>query len=187
MSLFSRLRTLRSMLRVAGVRAAGAQLEHDVFIGPGCDLCPGLEPARRGLIRIAAGATLVQNVVLHPYGGHVFIGARVHLGPGVVVYGHGGVDIGEDCLIGMHCQIVSSNHALPPAGQCIRWQPDEKRPTRIGRDVWLGAGVTVLGGVTLGDGCIVGAGAVVTRDVPAGAIVAGVPAKIIGHRPGTTP
>ena len=56
-------------------------------------------------------------------------------------------------------------------------------PTKIGRDVWIGANAVILGGVTIGDGAVVAAGAVVTKDVEAGAIVAGVPAKVVKRRP----
>ncbi|HRG56881.1 MAG TPA: acyltransferase, partial [Lacunisphaera sp.] len=115
-------------------------------------------------------------------GGSIRLGRDVFLGPHAVIYGHGGVEIGDACLIAMHCRIVSSNHAVPPLGTDIRSQPDVLLPTKIGRDVWLGAGVTVLGGVTIGDGCIVGAGAVVTKNLPPGSISHGVPAKVVGWR-----
>jgi acetyltransferase-like isoleucine patch superfamily enzyme len=111
----------------------------------------------------------------------------VHREEGALIYGHGGVTIGEGALLAMHCRILSSNHTVAPAGTPIRSQPDVLLPTKIGRDVWLGAGVTVLGGVTLGDGCIVGAGAVVTKDLPPGAIAHGVPAVIQGWRAGVAP
>jgi acetyltransferase-like isoleucine patch superfamily enzyme len=106
----------------------------------------------------------------------------VFIGPQVVIYGHGGVEIGDDTLISMHCCILSSNHTVPAAAKKIRDQPDLLLPTKIGRDVWLGAGVKVLGGVTIGDGCVVGAGAVVTRDLPPYSIAMGVPARVTGRR-----
>ncbi|MCC6416505.1 MAG: acyltransferase [Opitutaceae bacterium] len=125
---------------------------------------------------------LSNACLLYPYGGHIQLAHRIFIGPGAIIYGHGGVEVGDHTLISMHCRILSSNHAMPPLGTIIRLQPDELRPTKIGRDVWLGAGVTVLGGVTIGDGCIVGAGAVVTKDLPPGAIAYGVPASMHGWR-----
>lgn len=107
---------------------------------------------------------------------------NVFIGPYVVIYGHGGVVIGSNTLLSMHCRILSSNHTVPPPGTLIRSQPDILLPTRIGNDVWLGAGVTVLGGVTIDDGCVVGAGAVVTRDLPPNSIALGVPARVVGSR-----
>jgi acetyltransferase-like isoleucine patch superfamily enzyme len=139
-----------------------------------------------GTISCGTGAWIEQGVVLHTYGGNIRLGRNIFLGPHVVIYGHGGVEIGDDTLIAVHCRIVSSNHTVPAIGHDIRAQPDRLLPVKIGRDVWLGAGVTVLGGVTIGDGCVVGAGAVVTKDLPPGAIARGVPATVQGWRDGAT-
>lgn len=68
-------------------------------------------------------------------------------------------------------------------GRSFREQPRRERDVVIGNDVWLGARVVVTAGVTIGDGCIVGAGAVVTKDLPANCIAAGVPARVIAQRP----
>lgn len=137
---------------------------------------------QKGVIAIGDESWLEENVLLDAFGGRVEIRAGTFLGPGVVIYGHGGVSIGEHCLIAMHCRILSSNHSVPPMGTDIRSQADLLLPTAIGRDVWLGAGVTVVGGVTIGDGCVVGAGAVVTKNLPPGAIAYGVPAAIHSYR-----
>lgn len=87
----------------------------------------------------------------------------------------GGIYIGDGAQLGHHATIVTLNHDFDP----------EKRgdlhpaPVHIGRRVWLGANVTVLPGVSIGDGAIIAAGAVVTKDVPANTIAAGVPAKVV--------
>lgn len=181
--LLERLDRLRSQAAVMLARASGVSVAEGVRLGPGADLRLGWDLSRRGVLALDRGTHLSDGVVLHPYGGSIRIGANVHLGPYTVIYGHGGVEIGDDCLVAMHCRILSSEHDLPPVGMEIRSRPDVLKPTRLGRDVWIGAGVTVLGGVTLGDGCVVGAGAVVTRDIPPGAISVGVPARVVGRRP----
>lgn len=158
-------------------------LHRGVTLGPGGDIGRGVivEPGA-GRITIGPDCSLGAGVVLAAYGGHIELARWIFLGPYTVIYGHAGVSIGEGTLVAMHCRILSSNHTVAPLGTPIRSLPDVLLPTSIGRDVWLGAGVTVLGGVTIGDGCIVGAGAVVTRDLPPGSIAHGVPAVIKGRR-----
>jgi len=180
------IKSLLLAVRRQQLQLTGAVIAPPKALAAGISCRPGFGPKGRGRIEIAAAACIDANVILHGYGGSILIGRDAFLGPHTVIYGHGGVEIGDACLIAMHCRIVSSNHAIPPMGTDIRDCPDELRPTRIGRDVWLGAGVTVLGGVIIGDGCIVGAGAVVAKDLPPGSIALGVPARVVGHRPGTS-
>jgi acetyltransferase-like isoleucine patch superfamily enzyme len=162
------------MARRALLKLRGVAVDRHCTIGPNCwvDLGPD------GRISIGRHCELQHGVTLHAYGGRISIADNVFIGPQVVIYGHGSVDIGQDALIAMHCRILSSNHTIPAAGVTIRSCPDIRLPTRIGRDVWLGAGVTVLGGVTIGDGCIVGAGSLVASDIPTNTISFGVPATV---------
>lgn len=182
--LLEHFRRVASAGRRALAATTGVQIGRGCKLGRGCDINLGFASPRRGRIELGDECELNAGVILHPYGGAIRLGRKIFVGPRTVIYGHGGVEIGEGALIAMDCHILSSNHAVPPFGTLIRSQPDVLRPTVIGRDVWLGAGVTVLGGVTVGDGCIVGAGAVVTKDLPAGAIAHGVPATVQGWREG---
>ena len=161
---------------------SGAEVGAGVYIGPTTEVSIGLTPSRRGMVILGDRTRIDRGVLLHPYGGRIETGIDVYIGPYTTVYGHGGVFIGKDTLVSMHCRILSSNHAVPPCGTIIRSRPDDLRPTSIGCDVWLGAGVTVLGGVIIGDGCVVGAGAVVAKGLSSGAIAMGVPARIVGQR-----
>jgi len=102
--------------------------------------------------------------------------------------------IGRYCSIGYHCQIGLPEHSLDGLSTSPRVYNDPKintarkkhgefaNPPQIGNDVWIGSLAVVLQGVTIGDGAVVAAGAVVTKDVPPYAIVAGVPARILRKR-----
>ena len=180
--LLGHARIWASRTRILLARATGVEIGSGCMLGAGCDVQLGAASARCGRVVIGPDCTLEQGVIVHPYGGSVIFGRSVYLGPGVVVFGHGGVNIGDHSLIAMHCRIVSSNHAVPPPGTPIRTMADVPKATCVGRDVWLGAGVTVLAGVTIGDGCIVSAGAVVTHDLPANSIAMGVPARVARQR-----
>ena len=176
------LRTAARRLRVCWWRWRGIDLPPTTRLDAGVDFARGIAQSRPGKISTGPDCHFSQGVIVHAYGGCVTLGANVYLGPYSVLYGHGGLEIGDHTLLSMHCSVLSSNHAIPPPGVVIRSQPDVPLPTKIGRDVWLGAGVTVLGGVTIGDGCIVGAGAVVAHDLPPNSIAIGVPARVVRQR-----
>ncbi len=161
----------------------GLRLDRSCYVGPDVSLGPD-HLAVRGTVEVGQACDLNQGLELNPFGGSIRLADRVWLGPYVVIYGHGGVEIGEETLGSMHVAILSSNHAIPPIGKLIRSAADQLLPTKIGRDVWIGANAVILGGVTIGDGAVVAAGAVVTKDVEAGAIVVGNPAREIRKRKG---
>ena len=176
-------RSLRSAFRRTPHYWRGIEVDRTCALGPHLWLRRGFSKGHKGRIKLGPRCQLDSGTVIEAFGGSVVLGENVFIGPHAVIYGHGGVEIGDDTLVSMHCRILSSNHTIPVVERRIRWEPDLLLPTKIGRDVWLGAGVTVLGGVTIGDGCVVGAGAVVTRDLPPYSIAWGVPARVTGQRP----
>lgn len=91
------------------------------------------------------------------------------------------IEIGEDCMIGPFCYITDHDHGVDVDSR-IADQPLVGQPTRIGRDVWIGAGAVILKGVSVGDRAVIAAGAVVTKSVEPRATVAGVPARPIARR-----
>ncbi|TDC01827.1 acyltransferase [Micromonospora fluostatini] len=120
----------------------------------------------------------------NPYNAHAWIvgepviGAGTWIGAFTVIDGSGGLTIGAGCDISSGAQIYTHSSVR----RCVsgRAYPQvDRAPVTIGDRVFIGANATVLMGVTIGDGAVVGAGAVVTRDVPAGTVVAGVPARVV--------
>ena len=179
----NRVLWLGGVMRVGLAKAGGISIGPHARIAPMTLLTPGFR-GKSGRLCLGANIVIEHGVVLNAFGGAILTGKNVFIGPYVVIYGHGGVTIGNDCLIGAHSRILSSNHDVPPMSVTIRSRDDILASTTIGRDVWLGAGVTVLAGVTIGDGCVIGAGAVVADNLPAGAIAVGAPARITRFRDG---
>ncbi len=134
----------------------------------------------RALLSRLTGRTVDNTVAVFPpfyseFGKNLTLGKGVFINFGCRFQDTGGITIGNGTLIGHGSTLTTLNHEVDPSRRANMLPA----PVVIGRNVWLGASVTVVPGVTIGDGAIVGAGAVVTRDVPADAVVAGVPAKLI--------
>ena len=113
--------------------------------------------------------------------GKINIGRGSWIGDGASLHGEGGLTIGENVGIGPHVVILTSQHDLQGNGEIMR-NPLIMRVVILEDGCDIGVNATILPGVTVGKGAQVGAGAVVTRDVPPLAIVAGNPARVIGRR-----
>lgn len=139
---------------------------HEIEVEQGCAI-------DRGVTLLCSGEAMAQPKIR--------IGAGTYINRNTFIDASQSIAIGKECAIGPGCYITDHDHGiednLPPLAQ-----PLISQPTKIGDRVWIGANVTILKGVTIGQDAVIGAGSVVTKDVPAGAIVVGVPAKVIRYR-----
>ena len=152
-----------------------------IEIGEGCFIAPEArlfgEPGRG--LRVGAGCAIAADVFMH---GPITLGRDVSINLRACLDGGGkGITIGDGTRIAANATLYAFDHGLDP-GRSIKEQPVTSRGITIGVDVWIGANAGITDGVVIGDHAVVGMGAVVTRDVPAWAIVGGVPARIIGDR-----
>ena len=144
---------------------------------------PDRDAGGRPGFRIGPGSLIGRSTVVQAKRGPLRIGARAQIGTHCQIQGTHGVDIGNHFITGPQCYLGGSRHGVALNGTPILDQPTTTRgPLTVGDDVWLGAGVRVMEGLTLGRGVVAGAGAVITRNVPDFAVVAGVPARVVGYR-----
>ncbi|HSC50794.1 MAG TPA: sugar O-acetyltransferase [Gaiellaceae bacterium] len=145
------------------------------------DSSPADEAEQRRILTDLLGS-LGEGTVIRPpfycdYGSHTHVGARGFVNFGLVALDVATIHIGDDVQIGPYVQLLTATHPLEPEPRRSKWESAE--PVTIEDNVWLGGGVIVCPGVTIGADTVVGAGAVVTRNLPAGVLAAGVPARAV--------
>ena len=133
-------------------------------------------------VGIGAYSRVVVSTSLHHLGEYIKIGHNVGIGEFAYLGGAGGLDIGDECIIGQYFSCHPENHRYDDPNLSIRLQGVHRKGIKIGKNCWIGSKVTILDGVVMGDGCVVAAGAVVTTSFPANSIIGGVPAKILKSR-----
>ena len=113
----------------------------------------------------------------------ISIGVNVHIGPGAMLDGAGGIFLGDGSILAPEVKVLSRSHKFD---QNLKALPFDNvmlvAPVYIGRYVWIGTGVIVLPGVSIGDGAVIGAGAVVSKDIPSCAVAVGNPARVVRFR-----
>ena len=159
---------------------AGWRWETDgpVFFGRGLQLQVG----RRGTLRFGRFAWIGDGTKIRCHEGIVEIGAKTVMGQECTISAYRRVRIGEQCVIADRAMFIDFDHGIVEVERPIRAQGIYKRDVVIGSNVWVGYGACFLRGVTVGDNSVVGTNAVVARDVPANAVIGGVPARILRMR-----
>jgi acetyltransferase-like isoleucine patch superfamily enzyme len=133
-------------------------------------------------VGIGAWSRVIVSTSLNQIGSHIRVGNNVGIGEFGYLGGAGGLDIGDDCIVGQYFSCHPENHNYAITGELIRRQGVTRTGIKIGSNCWIGSKVTILDGVVIGEGCVVAAGAVVTRSFPPNTIIGGVPAKAIKSR-----
>ena len=165
----------RRLLTVAGWRWRTSGM---LFLGRRLELQIG----RRGQIRFGKLVWIGDGTKIRSHEGVVEIGDKTVFGQECTVSAYQRVRIGEQCVIADRAMFIDFDHGVVDVEQPIRLQGIYKRDVVIGSNVWVGYGACVLRGVSVGDNAIIGSNSVVTKDVPANAVVGGVPAKVIRMR-----
>jgi acetyltransferase-like isoleucine patch superfamily enzyme len=159
---------------------AGWRWETDgpVFFGKGLQL----QIAKGGTVRFGRFVWVGDGTKIRCHEGEVEVGAKTVLGQECTISAYRRVRIGEQCVIADRAMFIDFDHGVVEIERPIRQQGIYMRDVQVGSNVWIGYGACVLRGVRVGDNSVVGTNTVVTRDIPANAVIGGVPARILRMR-----
>jgi acetyltransferase-like isoleucine patch superfamily enzyme len=149
-----------------------------------CFICPDvkLEIGRSATLRIGRWVWIGHGSKIRVHEGEVSIGAKTVMGQECTISAYQHVEIGRECILADRVMLIDFDHGVVEVERPIRLQGIYKRDVRVGSNVWMGYGACVLRGVSVGHNSVIGTNAVVTREVPENAVVAGVPARILRMR-----
>ncbi len=159
---------------------AGWRWHTDGLVFFGKDL--ELQVAKRAELRFGRLCWIGDGTKIRCHEGAVEIGAKTVMGQECTISAYRRIRIGEQCVIADRAMFIDFDHGVVDVERPIRKQGIYMRETVVGSNVWIGYGACILRGVRVGDNSIIGTNSVVTRDVPANAVVGGVPAKVIRMR-----
>jgi acetyltransferase-like isoleucine patch superfamily enzyme len=148
------------------------------FLGKGLEL--KIEP--RGEIRFGRFTWIGDGTKIRCHEGAVEIGEKTVMGQECTISAYQHVRIGNECVIADRAMFIDFDHGIVEVERPIRLQGIYKRDVEVGNNVWIGYGACILRGVSIGDNSVIGTNSVVTKDVPANAVVGGIPARIIRMR-----
>jgi acetyltransferase-like isoleucine patch superfamily enzyme len=171
----------RLALRLAWLKVRfGRRLRTDglAFVGPGVTF----EIGRDATVHLGRWSWIGHGSKIRAHEGEVRIGAKTVLGQECTISSFQHVSIGRECIVADRVMLIDFDHGVVEVERPVRAQGIYKRDVRVGNNVWVGYGACFLRGVTVGDNTVVGTYAVVNRDVPDNAVVAGVPARILRMR-----
>jgi acetyltransferase-like isoleucine patch superfamily enzyme len=166
------------------IRILFVQKNRGIKFGDSCYLSNYTEVSTPfgGSIQIGNRCEIMAGVKILTYGGKIIIGNDCSFNPYCIIYGHGGLKIGNGVRIAAHSIIIPANHHYSDRTQYIMNQGESRLGIEIGNNVWIGANVKILDGVKISDGCVIAAGAVVTKSTLENSVYGGVPARFLKSR-----
>jgi acetyltransferase-like isoleucine patch superfamily enzyme len=148
------------------------------FVGPGVKF----EIGRHARVHLGRWSWIGHGCKIRVHEGELTIGAKTVFGQECTISAFRHISVGRECIIADRVMLIDFDHGMVEVERPIRLQGIYKRDVSIGHNCWIGYGACILRGVTVGDNAVIGTSSVVTSEVPANAVVGGIPARLIRMR-----